>query len=68
MVTRLLTGHVTEKMCEHYSAVRLDEKRAAVAEVVRLVLTAGSGDESGDWGSAPAGGAPTEETDRCARS
>jgi len=37
MVTRALTGHVTEAMTAHYSTVGLDEKREAVAGVVRLV-------------------------------
>jgi integrase len=45
VVIRSLTGHVTEKMRSHYSTVRLEEKRAAVANVVRLVR---SGDASGD--------------------
>ena len=44
VVIKSLTGHVSEKMREHYSTVGLDEKRAAVASVVRLV----SGDPSGD--------------------
>ncbi len=47
MVTRSLTGHVTERMQEHYSTIGLDEQRLAVAGVVRL-LTAESGDRSGD--------------------
>jgi integrase len=37
IVTRSLTGHVTEQMRERYSTVCLDEKRQAVAAVVRLV-------------------------------
>jgi integrase len=37
VVTRSITGHVTEQMREHYSSVDLDEKRAAIANVVRLV-------------------------------
>ena len=47
VVTKSLTGHVTEKMREHYSTVGLDEKRAAVAGVVKLVILPG-GDRSGD--------------------
>jgi integrase len=39
IVTRAMTGHVTERMREHYSSVGLDEKRKAVADVVRLVPT-----------------------------
>ena len=37
VVIRSLTGHVTERMREHYSTVALDEKRAALASVIRLV-------------------------------
>jgi len=37
VVRRALTGHVTEEMQRHYSTVGLDEKRAAVAGVPRLV-------------------------------
>lgn len=37
IVTRALTGHVTEGMTAHYSTVGLDEKRAAVAGVLNLV-------------------------------
>jgi len=37
VVTKALTGHVTEKMREHYSSVDLEEKRAAVSAVGRLV-------------------------------
>jgi integrase len=37
VVTKALTGHVTEKMREHYSSVDLEEKRAAVSAVGKLV-------------------------------
>lgn len=37
VVRRALTGHVTEEMQRHYSTVGMDEKRAAVAGVLRLV-------------------------------
>ena len=37
VVRRALTGHVTEQMQRHYSTVGLDEKRAAIAGVHRLV-------------------------------
>jgi integrase len=37
VVRRALTGHVTEEMQRHYSTIGLDEKRAAVAGVLRLV-------------------------------
>ena len=37
VVTKSITGHVTEQMREHYSSVDLSEKREAIANVVRLV-------------------------------
>jgi len=37
VVRRALTGHVTEEMQRHYSTVGLDEKRAAIKGVLRLV-------------------------------
>lgn len=39
LVTKSLTGHVTERMREHYSTVGLDEKRSALTAVVKLVPT-----------------------------
>jgi integrase len=46
-VTRkALTGHVTNEMTEHYSTVRLDEKRAAM-EAVATLLTRKSGTKGG---------------------
>ncbi len=41
IVRRALLGHVTEEMQRHYSNVGLDEKRAAVANVIQLVPTSG---------------------------
>jgi len=37
IVIRSLTGHVTEKMREHYSTVALDEKRQTAGDVAQLV-------------------------------
>src|SRR6185295_9003009 len=37
VVRRALTGHVTEEMQRHYSTVGMEEKRAAVAGVLKLV-------------------------------
>ena len=37
VVRRALTGHVTEEMQRHHSTVGIDEKRAAIAGVPRLV-------------------------------
>jgi hypothetical protein len=41
VVTRSLTGDVTEKMRLHYSTVGMDEKRAAVAAVADRVRAMG---------------------------
>lgn len=41
VVIRSITGHVTERMREHYSTVGLDEKLAAIASVVRLIPRSG---------------------------
>lgn len=46
VVRRALTGHVTEQMQRKYSTVGLDEKRDAIAGVIRLVRPPG-GDEVG---------------------
>jgi len=43
VVTKSITGHVTEQMREHYSSVDLSEKRQAIANVVRLVPRASNG-------------------------
>ncbi len=39
VVTRAMTGHVTESMREHYSTVGMDERRTAVNSLVNLVGT-----------------------------
>jgi integrase len=36
IITRAMTGHVTERMREHYSTVGLSEKRTAMANVIEL--------------------------------
>jgi integrase len=46
VVTRSLTGHVTEKMRFHYSSVGTDEQRLAVAAVADLIRA--GGDRGGD--------------------
>jgi hypothetical protein len=48
IVTRSMTGHVTEAMTEHYSHVGREEKLAAVGRIAQLVAlpassTGGSG-------------------------
>ena len=42
---RALTGHVTEAMQRHYSLMGMDEKRAAIAGVIRLVQPARDGSQ-----------------------
>lgn len=37
LVTRSISGHLTEQMQRHYSTVNGDEQRAALAKVIRLV-------------------------------
>ena len=40
VIAKAITGHVTEAMREHYSTVGLEEKRAAVFSVLRLLPVA----------------------------
>lgn len=47
-VVRSVTGHVTQRMTEHYSHVAAPEKAAAVSRALRLVIGGGSGDQGGD--------------------
>lgn len=47
IVTKALTGHVTERMREHYSSVRLDEKKQALANVVSLIHRRKGGNQVG---------------------
>ncbi|MEY4514882.1 MAG: hypothetical protein RLZZ450_7004 [Pseudomonadota bacterium] len=50
-VVRSIMGHVTERMTEHYSHVRSEEKADAVARIVRLVhLSAKVGTQVGTKG------------------
>jgi integrase len=58
VVTRSLTGHVTEKMRLHYSTVGMDEKRSAVAAVALLVGHGGDlgGDRTTKSGTATGAG------------
>ena len=50
-VVRSVTGHVTERMTEHYSHVEAEEKQQAVRAVLHLVSTAvhESGTLGGTW-------------------
>lgn len=64
VVRRALTGHVTEEMQRHYSTVGLEEKRAAVAGVLRLV-SVGAPDPTlaGGVSRGVAGSNPTSSTE-----
>jgi hypothetical protein len=55
IVTRSITGHVTQAMTEHYSHVGREEKLAAAGSVVRLVFGKMGGREGGGGSS---GGSP----------
>jgi integrase len=59
VVRRALTGHVTEEMQRHYSTVGMEEKRAAIAGVLR-VLDGGLSKSGTNGGTEPeAKGHPT---------
>jgi len=47
IVTRSVTGHVTQAMTEHYSHVGREEKLAAAASIAKLVPGLSSGGSSG---------------------
>jgi len=47
-VARAITGHVTQRMTEHYSHVDVGEKRAAVEGMLKLVKGGESGTTSDD--------------------
>jgi integrase len=51
VIAKALTGRVTEQMREHYSTVGLDEKRTAVASVLRLLPDRESEDNGADAGT-----------------
>jgi integrase len=55
LVTRSISGHLTEKMQHHYSTVNGTEQRDALAKVIRLFATeppAASGEDGGEGPSA----------------
>ncbi len=49
-VVRSITGHVTERMTEHYSHIETEEKQQAVNSVLRLFSPGARGPESGPEG------------------
>jgi hypothetical protein len=68
LVTRSISGHLTERMQHHYSTVNSAEQREALAKVIRLFdpsaahLTADqSGEESGECASSGEGPRPSGE-------
>jgi integrase len=65
VVTRSISGHLTERMQHHYSTVNADEQRSSIARVIDLMAAR---DERTVEGGAPTGappppsGAPNEKT------
>ncbi len=65
VVTRSISGHLTERMQHHYSTVNADEQRGSIARVIDLMEAR---DERSSAGGAPTGapapssGAPNEKT------
>ena len=62
LVTRSISGHLTETMQHHYSTVNSDEQRQGIAKVIELTKArakrqAEASDADGASGGAP-GGAP----------
>jgi integrase len=63
LVTRSISGHLTDRMREHYSTVTPVEQRESIGRVINLVRPAPDAVRDGAPGGAPAlaGGAPTRE-------
>lgn len=61
IVTRSITGHVTQAMTEHYSHVGREEKLAAAGSVVRLVFAAKNRAGGGSSGGSPDPSDPTSQ-------
>jgi hypothetical protein len=61
-VVGALTGHVTEEMQRKYSSVGLDEKREAIAGVIRLVPPERRGTALRDRAGGTGGGTDTPKT------
>lgn len=64
LVTRSISGHLTERMQRHYSTVNADEQRQSIARVIDLFAPSKPVPPSGAPGGAPSpgGGAPKEKT------
>ncbi|MGD8860465.1 MAG: hypothetical protein PVI30_10685, partial [Myxococcales bacterium] len=63
IVTRSISGHLTERMQDHYSTVDAEEQRSSIARVIGLFDRRPERDAGGAPGGAPppAGGAPKEK-------
>jgi hypothetical protein len=48
IVTRSISGHLTERMQHHYSTVRPEEQRASIARVIELLRYANSSTQEAD--------------------
>ncbi len=54
IVTRSISGHLTQRMQDHYSTVNADEQREGIAKVIELFTPK----EGAAAGASPTGGAP----------
>lgn len=59
LVTRSISGHLTERMQHHYSTVRRDEQRLGMSKVVGLFSTQLSSADTTETDFAEQGGAPS---------
>jgi len=59
LVTKSISGHLTDRMKDHYSTVSPIEQRESIGRVLRLVNATAGGAPSG--APTPSGGAPNEE-------
>ncbi len=62
VVTRSISGHLTERMQHHYSTVNADEQRGSIARVIDLMEARDERTAHGDDASGAPGGAPTPST------
>ena len=64
IVTRSISGHLTEWMQDHYSIVNADERREGTAKVIELfTLKEGTAAGSSSAGGAPGTGGAVEHRD-----
>jgi integrase len=67
VISNALIGHLTDEMREHYSTVRLDEKRAAVASAWRFLPGGGESADNGADAGTPANDAADAEAAKAAK-